>query len=145
MPRVNTPLQASFSLLRLCTPPPPPPLLPHPPSARPSQSTQGRFSYRKHKFKRSYGSRCRTFQQHSGASQTLVCLNSCTSCHAEIEVADETFRLTQSQYSDTGPTSPSADSIMPGAFQGNTGESFILKSLVRPHLEKDPRQSGNQT
>ena len=34
-----------------------------------------------------------------------------TCCYTEIEVADETFYLTQSQYTDTGPTSPSADPI----------------------------------
>ena len=32
-----------------------------------------------------------------------------TCCHTEIEVADQTFYLTQSQYTDTGPTSPNAD------------------------------------
>ena len=42
-----------------------------------------------------------------------------TCCHTEIEVADQTFYLTQSQYTDTGPTSPSADPITPGAWQGN--------------------------
>ena len=35
------------------------------------------------------------------------------------EVADQTFYLTQSQYTDTGPTSPSADPITPGAWQGS--------------------------
>ena len=39
--------------------------------------------------------------------------------HTEIEAADPTFYLTQSQYTDTGPTSPSADPIMPGAWQGS--------------------------
>ena len=38
-----------------------------------------------------------------------------TCCHTEIDVADQTFYLTQSQYTDTGPTSPSADPITPGA------------------------------
>ena len=42
-----------------------------------------------------------------------------TRCHTEIEVADQTFYLTQSQYTDTGPTSPSADPITPGAWQGS--------------------------
>ena len=37
----------------------------------------------------------------------------------EIEAADPTFYLTQSQYTDTGPTSPSADPITPGAWQGS--------------------------
>ena len=35
-------------------------------------------------------------------------------CHTDTEVADQTFYLTQSQYTDTGPTSPSADPITPG-------------------------------
>ena len=39
--------------------------------------------------------------------------------HSEIEVADPTFYLTQSQYTDTGLTSPSADPITPGAWQGS--------------------------
>ena len=36
-----------------------------------------------------------------------------------MEVADPTVYLTQSQYTDTGPTSPSADPITPGAWQGS--------------------------
>ena len=39
-------------------------------------------------------------------------------CHTEIEVADQTFHLTQSQYTDTVPTSPSTDPITLGAQQG---------------------------
>ena len=35
------------------------------------------------------------------------------------EIADQTFYLTQSQYTDIGPTSPSADPIMPGAWHGS--------------------------
>ena len=46
-------------------------------------------------------------------------LHNFTCCHSEIEVADPTFYLTQSQYTDTGPTSPSADHITPGAWQGS--------------------------
>ena len=34
-----------------------------------------------------------------------------TCCHTETEAADQTFHLTQSQYTDTGPTSPSTDLI----------------------------------
>ena len=37
------------------------------------------------------------------------------SAHIEIQVADQTFHLTHSQYADTEPTSPSADPISPGA------------------------------
>ena len=52
-------------------------------------------------------------------SQGRICSDKLTCCHTEIEVADPTFYLTQSQYTDTGPTSPSADLITPGAWQGS--------------------------
>ena len=62
---------------------------------------------------------CLTSQQHASVSQGLICSDNFTCCHTEIEVADQTFYLTQSQYTDTGPTSPSADPITPGAWQGS--------------------------
>ena len=40
-------------------------------------------------------------------------------CHTEIEVTDQTFYLTQSQYTDSGPISPSADHITSEAWQGS--------------------------
>ena len=60
---------------------------------------------------------CLTSQQHASVSQGRICSDNLTCCHTEIEVADQTFYLTQSQYTDTGPTSPSADPITPGACQ----------------------------
>ena len=62
---------------------------------------------------------CLTSQQHASVSQGRICSDIFTCCHTEIEVADQTFYLTQSQYTDTGPTSPSADPITPGAWQGS--------------------------
>ena len=62
---------------------------------------------------------CLTSQQHAGVSQGRICSDNFSCCHTEIEVADPTFHLTQSQYTDTGPTSPSADPITPGAWQGS--------------------------
>ena len=62
---------------------------------------------------------CLTSQQHASVSQGWICSDNCTCCHAEIEVAIQTFHLTQSQYTDTGPTSPSAYPITPGAWQGS--------------------------
>ena len=59
---------------------------------------------------------CLTSQQHASASQGRICSDKLTCCHTEIEVADQTLYLTQSQYTDTRPTSPSADPIMPGAW-----------------------------
>ena len=62
---------------------------------------------------------CLTSQQHASVSQGRICSDNLTCCHTEIEVADQTFYLTQSQYTDTGRTSPSADPITPGAWQGS--------------------------
>ena len=62
---------------------------------------------------------CLTSQQQASVSQGRICSDNFTCCHTEIEVADPTFYLTQSQYTDTGLTSPSADPITPGAWQGS--------------------------
>ena len=62
---------------------------------------------------------CLTSQQQASVSQGRICSDNFTCCHTEIEVADPTFYLTQSQYTDTGPTSPSADPVTPGAWQGS--------------------------
>ena len=45
---------------------------------------------------------CLTSQQHAIVSQGRICSDYCTCCHTEIEAADQTFHLTQSQYADTG-------------------------------------------
>ena len=59
---------------------------------------------------------CLTSQQHTSVSQGRICTGNFTCCHTEIEVADQTFYLTQSQYINTGPISPSSDPITPGAW-----------------------------
>ena len=60
---------------------------------------------------------CLTSQQQASVSQGPICSDNFTCCHTEIQVADQTFYLTQSQYTDTGPTSPNTDPITPGAWQ----------------------------
>ena len=72
---------------------------------------------------------CLTSQQRAGASLGRICSDNFTCYHTEIEVADQTIYLTQSQYTDTGPTILSADPIMPGAWQGSPW-SANFKSLV---------------
>ena len=62
---------------------------------------------------------CLSSQQHASVSQGRICSDNFTCCHTEIEVSDPTFHLTHSQYTDTGPTSPSTDPITPGAWQGS--------------------------
>ena len=84
---------------------------------------------------------CLTSQQHASVSQGRICADNFTCCHAETEVADHTFYLTQSQYTDTGPTSPSADPIMPGAWQGSHwSANFEVTGMTRPG--KIPSQAG---
>ena len=82
---------------------------------------------------------CLTSQQHASVSQGRICSDSFTFCDTEIEVADQTFHLTQSQYTDTGPTSPSTD---PGRVA--TGVP-IVKSLVWLDSGKIPSQAGIRT
>ena len=60
---------------------------------------------------------CLTSQQHASVSQRRMCSENFTCCHTEIEVADPTFHLTQSQYTDSGLTSPNTDPFTPGGWQ----------------------------
>ena len=49
---------------------------------------------------------CATSRRYAGVSQGRICPDDWKCCRTEIEVADETFHLIQSQFSDTGPTCP---------------------------------------
>ena len=81
---------------------------------------------------------CLTSQQHASVSQGRIWPDNFTCCHTEIEVADPTFHLTQLQYTDTGPTSPSAGPITPGAKQGSHWSAdFKVTGMTRP-----PKKSG---
>ena len=82
---------------------------------------------------------CLTSKQYASVSQGRICSDNFTCCHTEIEVADQTFHLTQSQYTDTGPTGPSTDPITPGRVA--TGVP-IFKSLVWLDPQKIPVQVG---
>ena len=87
---------------------------------------------------------CLTSQQQARVSQGRICLDNFTCCHTEIEVADPMFYLTQSQYTDTRPTSPSADPITPGAWQGSHwSANFEVTGMTRPR--KNPGASGIRT
>ena len=87
---------------------------------------------------------CLTSQQQASVSQGRICSDNFTCCHTEIEVADQTFYLTQSQYTDTWPTSPSADPITPGAWQGSHwSANFEVTGMTRPR--KNPDASGIRT
>ena len=84
---------------------------------------------------------CLTSRQQASVSQGRICSDNFTCCHIETEVADQTFYLTQSQCTDTGPTSPSADPITPGAWQGSHwSASFEVTVITR--LRKNPGASG---
>ena len=83
---------------------------------------------------------CLTPQQHA-VSQAGICSDKSTCCHTEIQIADQTYYLIQSQYTDTGPTSPSADPSTPGAWQGSHwSTNFEVTGMTRPG--KIPAQVG---
>ena len=82
---------------------------------------------------------CLMSQQHVSVSQGQTCSDNCTCCHTEMEAADQTFILNQSQYTDNGRTSPIADPVMPGAWQGShsiltTGRPVQVLTLSRQAL-----------
>ena len=84
---------------------------------------------------------CLTSQQHASVSQGRIFSDNFTCCHTEIEVADPTFYLIQSQYTDTGPTSLSADPLTPGAWQGSHwSTNFSVTGMTR--TRKVPSQAG---
>ena len=87
---------------------------------------------------------CLTSQQHASVSQGQICSDNFTCCHTEIEAADPTFYLSQSQYTDTGPTSPSADPITPGAWQGSHWSAIFLSHWY-DSTQKNPGTSGIRT
>ena len=79
---------------------------------------------------------CLTSQQQASVSQGRICSDNFTCCNTEMEVADRTFHLTQSQYTDTGPTTPSADPITPGAWQGSHWSASFLSHWYDSTPEK---------
>ena len=87
---------------------------------------------------------CLMSQQHASVSQGRICSDNLTCCHTETEVADQTFYLALSQCTDTGPTSPSADPITPGAWQGSHwSANFLVTGMTRPR--KKSGASGIRT
>ena len=83
---------------------------------------------------------CLTSQQYASVSQGRSCSDNFTCCHTDIEVADQTFHLTQSQYTDTGPTSPSTNPITPGAWQGSHWSTNFLSHWYDSTPEKSRRK-----
>ena len=83
---------------------------------------------------------CLTSQQHASVSQGQICSDNLTCCHTEIEVAGQTFHLTQSQYTDTGPTSLSTDPLTPGAWQGGHWSDNFLSHWYDSTPEKYRRK-----
>ena len=82
--------------------------------------------------------------QPKNISQGRICTDNFTCCHTEIEVADQTFHLTQSQYTDTGPTSPSSDPITPRAWQGSHwSANFEVTGMTRPRKKSRRKRDLN--
>ena len=86
---------------------------------------------------------CLTSQQQASVSHGRICSDNFTCCHTEIEVADPTFYLTQSQHTDTGPTSPSADPVTPGAWQGSQFLSHWYDSTPKKSRRRRESNPGS--
>ena len=88
---------------------------------------------------------CLTPQQHASVSPGRIYTDNFTCSHTEIEVAGKkTVHLNQSQYTDTGPTSPSADPITPGAWQGSHwSASFWVTGMTRPRKKSRLQRDSN--
>ena len=67
---------------------------------------------------------CLTSQRHVSTSKGQICSDTCMCCHTQTEAADQTFYLTQSQYTDTRPTSPSTESTLPGTWPSHWTTNF---------------------
>ena len=83
---------------------------------------------------------CLTSQQQASVSQGRIYSDNFTCCHTETEVADQTFYLTQSQYTDAGPTCPSADPITKGACQGSHWSANFLSHWYDSTPKKKSRR-----
>ena len=81
-----------------------------------------------------------SIKQHASVSQGRIYSDNFTGYHTETEAADQTFPLTRSQYTDTGPTSPSTDPITPDAWQGSHLECQFLRQWYDSTPEKSLRK-----
>ena len=72
-----------------------------------------------------------TSEQHASVSQGQICSYSYMCCYTEIEVEDQA--ISSSQYTDTWPTSPGVNPLMPGAWQGNHwSANFLVTGMIQP-------------
>ena len=69
----------------------------------------------------------------------------CTYCHTKVELAGQTYYFIQSQYIDTGPTSPSSDPVTPGAWQGSQRSTSVEVTGMTGPGKNIHGQSGNRT
>ena len=77
-------------------------------------------------------------------SQGRICSDKFTCCLTETEVADQTFYLTQSQYTDTGPTSPSSNPITPGVWQeSHWSANFWVTGMARSRKKSRRKRDSN--
>ena len=88
---------------------------------------------------------CLTSQQHASVSHGRICFDKCTCCHTERELTDQFFYLTQSQYTDTGPTSPSADPVTPDTWQGRHWSARFLSHWYDSTRKNNHGASENRT
>ena len=67
-------------------------------------------------------------------SQGRICSDNSTCYHTKIEVADQTYNLTQSRYTDTGPASPGADPKTAGGLTFSPSHGILTPGQPVPVL-----------
>ena len=89
---------------------------------------------------------CLISLQHVSVSQGQICSDNATCCHTEIGIAHQTFYLTQSQYTDTKPTSLSTDLTTPAAWLGSQcSATYKVTGMIQPRKKPCKRKSKPQS
>ena len=88
---------------------------------------------------------CLRSQQPASVFQGWICSDSCTCCHTGMEIAAQTWYLTQWQCTYTRPASPSIDPLLPGAWQGSHWSTNFQVRGMTGHGKKPHGESRVQT
>ena len=84
-------------------------------------------------------------KKQSDVFRGITAQTNCTCCHTETEVADQTFCLTKSLYTHTGPTSPRADPYNARRLVGSHWCAKCLSHRRDSTWKQINGESGNRT
>ena len=86
---------------------------------------------------------CLTSQQQASVSHGRICSDNCTCCHTEASCRSNVLSHPVTQYTDTETTSPSADPITQGVWQGSHWSiNFQVTGMTRPRKSRRKWESN---